>query len=823
MVTRRRFLQGAVALALLGNRLEPLPAFAATRADDGRTDANPASTASDVTGVSKYVDVFIGTGGHGHTYPGASMPFGMVQLSPDTNDSGWDACSGYHEADGSIMGFSHTHLSGTGASDMLDLLVMPAQGEVLLQPGSRGLPNANYHSRFDGAALAGAQLSPDNQAHPGKGYRSRFDHASEQARPGYYRVHLSDHDILAELTATLRAGLHRYTFQKAGDGHLLVDFAHGYHDSATEPCRVSDAQLRLVGNDTLVGGRRVHQWANGRHIYFAMKLSRPFTSATLYSNDAPLPGAKEAKGNNLKAALHIADAHSQPLLVKVGISAVDIEGAMRNLDAEIADWDFDHVRNAAATIWERELSRIHIDTSSERTRRTFYSSLYHTMLAPTLFSDVDGRYRGMDLAVHQLSEGQHNYSTYSLWDTYRALHPLLTLYQPERVPDLVNGLIRMAAESPDGPPVWPLQGVETGCMIGYHSSVVIAEAHAKGFEGIDYAKAWPIYRKRAMDDDYRGLPYYRKLGYIPSDKEGESVSKTLEYAYDDWAVAHLADAVGARADAKKLRERSRNYRHVFDHKLAFVRPRGSDGKWLEPFDPRGMGHSSQWRDFTESNAWEATFLNQHDMYAYMRMFGSEQVFERKLDELFTTSSALPADAPPDIAGMIGQYAHGNEPSHHVAYLYAYSGAHYKTQARVRMLLDTMYPAEPDGIAGNDDCGQMSAWYVLSAMGLYPVDPVSANYVFGSPLLDRVEVDVGHGRTLVVQTHGNGEGRPYIQSVTWNGKPWTRSWISHADLVSGGTLVFEMGATPNKHFGADRADRPPAFGVPATDTSAIDAA
>jgi len=806
MVTRRRFLQGAAALSLLGSRLEPLAAFATPRGD------NAMSPVPAPDGVARYVDVFIGTGGHGHVYPGASLPFGMVQLSPDTNDAGWDACSGYHQGDGSIMGFSHTHLSGTGASDMLDVLLMPAQGPVLLQPGARGLPNQNYHSRHDGAA-AGAGLSADSVAQPGPGYRSRYEH--EQAQPGYYQVRLKDHDILAELTATLRAGLHRYTFHGEGSGHLLVDLAHGFHDDAAVPCKVSDARLKLVGNDTLVGERRVHQWAGGRHIYFAMKLSRPITQATLYVEDAPLPkGTGEAHGTHLKAALHVDNIASAPLLVKVGISGVDVEGALRNLDAEIAGWDFDHVRSAAATSWERELGRIRIDTASEDVRRIFYTSLYHTMLAPTLFSDVDGRYRGMDLAVHQLPQGAHNYSTYSLWDTYRAQHPLLTLYQPERVPDLVNGLVRMAGESPDGPPVWPLQGVETGCMIGYHSAVVVAEAHAKGFTGIDYARAWPLFRKRAMDDDYRGLPFYRKLGYIPSDKEGEAVSKTLEYAYDDWAVAHLADAAGAHADATRLRHRSRNYQHVFDRKLSFVRPRASDGTWLEPFDPRGMGHASTWRDFTESNAWQATFLNQHDLYEYMKLFGGERAFERKLDALFNTSSALPADAPPDIAGMVGQYAHGNEPSHHVAYLYAYTGSHHKTQARVRMLLESMYEAQPDGLAGNEDCGQMSAWYVISALGLYAVDPVSTNYVFGSPLIDRAEIELAAGRKLTVLAPGNGPDSPYIQSVSWNGKPWSRSWISHAELAAGGTLVFQMGSSPNTKFGAAPADRPPSFGTAA---------
>ncbi len=810
MVTRRRFLQGsAAALTLLGTRLAPASPLAAALSAARQRE----SAASSLTGgLARYVDVFIGTGGHGHTFPGATRPFGMVQLSPDTHDQGWDACSGYHQGDGSIMGFSHTHLSGTGASDMLDVLVMPAQGPVRLDPGARGRPEVNYRSQFDGMPPKGVQQPPvDATITPGPGYRSRYDRASEQARPGYYRVHLTDHDIFAELTATARAGLHRYTFHGAGAGHLLVDLAHGFHDG-DEPAKVSDALLRVVGNDTLVGSRHVHQWANGRQMHFAMKLSRPFTHATLYREDAVLGDASEARGDHLKAALHIDDIASAPLLVKVGLSGVDIDGALRNLEVESPGWDFDATRDAALAEWEHELGRIHIDTGSDATRRTFYTALYHTMLAPTLFSDVDGRYRGMDLAVHTLPSGSHNYSTYSLWDTYRALHPLLTLVQPERVPDLVNGLIRMAAESPDGPPVWPLQGVETACMIGYHSASVVAEAIAKGFDDIDVAKAWPLFRKRAMDDDYRGLPYYRKLGYIPSDKDWEAVSKTLEYTYDDWAVAHIADAAGAHDDAKALRERSRNYAHVFDAKLGFVRPRGENGQWLEPFDPRAVGHSSRWRDFTESNAWQATFLNQHDLHHYIGMFGGDAAFERKLDALFTTDSTQVGDTPPDVAGLVGQYAHGNEPSHHVAYLYAYTGAHHKTQARVRMLLQTMYADRPDGLAGNEDCGQMSAWHVLGALGLYAVDPVSTNYVFGSPLLDRAELALAGNRRLVIETIGNSTDTPYIQSVTWNGQPWTRSWISHAELAKGGTLAFTMGRKPNPAFGRDAKDRPPSMQV-----------
>ncbi|HEX7326414.1 MAG TPA: GH92 family glycosyl hydrolase [Rhodanobacteraceae bacterium] len=814
MVTRRRFLQGATALALF-SRIDPRGALAlaspATAAGGTpATDGNPA------TGVSRYVDVFVGTGGHGHTYPGATVPWGMVQLSPDTNNTGWDACSGYHQADGSIMGFSHTHLSGTGGADMLDVLVQPAQGEVLLDAGALGLPDELFYSRYDGV-IHGPRLAADVVAHPGKGYRSRYDKASEHAVPGYYTVRLTDHDITAELTATARAGLHRYTFHRPGAGHLLVDLAHGYQDSPTKPCKVSDAELRVVGNNTLVGRRRVHEWANGRYIFFAMKLSRPFAQAALYSDDKPLAtGTTKVEGKSLKAALHFGDPSQAPLLVKVGISGVDVAGALHNLDAEVPAWDFDGVRKAAAEQWERELSRIRIRSDSDDVLKTFYSGLYHTMVAPTLFSDVDGRYRGMDLKVHRLPKGRHNYSTYSLWDIYRALHPLYTLFQPARIPDIDSNLVLKAAQSPEGPAVWPLQGVETGTMPGYHSIVLIAEAQAKGFKGIDYASAWPAYRARALDSDWRGLGWYRKLGYIPSDEIPEAVSKTLEYAYDDWAMAHFAAGCGHAADARRLHAGSRNYANVFNRKLAFMCPKGSEGQWLiHPFDPREMGHSNRWRDYTESNPWEATFVNQHDLYHYMQMFGGDAAFERKLDELFTTSSALPANAPPDIAGMVGQYSQGNEPSHHVAYLYAYSGSPWKTQSRVRMLLDTMYRPAPDGLAGNEDCGQMSAWYVLSALGLYAVDPVSANWVFGSPLVDHAEVELADGKRLLIEARGNGKGKPYVRSVTWNGKPWQKSWIAHADLAAGGTLVFEMGAEPDKAFGHALADRPPSFGQPAT--------
>jgi predicted alpha-1,2-mannosidase len=734
--------------------------------------------------LTQFVDVFIGTGGHGHTYPGATVPFGMVQLSPDTWNGDWDHCSGYHISDTSIMGFSHTHLSGTGAADLLDVLLMPAVGPVHTEPGTR-----------------------DN---PTLGYRSRFSHANEHGEPGYYSVLLKDYGIKAELTSTARVGMHRYTFPEDPTSHFIVDLEHGMiAPPDRENANVLSSEMRIVGNDTVMGGRRVGEWANGRYIYFAMRFSRPFTAAQIVSGTELLDASiREAKGVSLKSVLSFPTMKDEVIQVKVGLSAVSAEGALRNIEAEIPGWDFDRVRNAAKEAWQRELGKIVIETQRADHKKIFYTALYHSMVAPTLFSDADGQYRGMDLEVHRLPAGVNNYTTYSLWDTYRALHPLYTLVQAERLPDLLNTLIRMAEQSPAGVPIWPLQAVETGCMIGYHSAPVLAEAYVKGISGVDYKKAYSLWRKRAMVDNYRGLIQYRDLGFIPCDQEDEAVSKTLEYAYDDWAVAHLAHAAGADDDYKFLIQRSRNYKNVFDPSVKFMRGRLSDRSWANPFDPRGMGHTRKWHDFTESNSWQATFLNQHDVQEYMTLFGGEQDFVQKLDLLFNQSSELPPDAPPDIAGMVGQYAHGNEPGHHVAYLYSYAGMPYKTQARVRFLLETLHHNAPDGLAGNEDCGQMSAWYVLSALGFYAVDPVSGNYVFGSPLFDRATINLGRGKHLIVDTVGNSPENVYVQSVTWNGKQYEKSWFSHADILQGGTFVFQMGENPNEKFG--ESERPPSF-------------
>jgi len=740
--------------------------------------------------LSARPDLFIGTGGHGHTYPGATLPFGMVQLSPDTDVERWDACSGYHRDDSSIMGFSHTHLSGTGIGDMLDVLVVPARGPVQLTPGSLDNPDAGYRQRF----------------------------SNEHAEPAYYAVTLES-GVRAELTVTERTGWLRYSFPK-GRGHILIDLSHLVLDSSDKQPLIDDASLDLHADGTLTGSRRLFRWAKGRRIHFAMQLSRRPDRVTFYSDgDAKQPaGTRAVKGKRLKAVLHFDNAGAAPIVIRCGISAVDVAGARANLAAEATHWSFDRIRGSAAARWQQALGAITVSGGRPDQRTIMSSALYHAQVAPTLFSDVDGRYVGLDRKVHRVPKGGAAFSTYSLWDTYRALHPLLTIIAPERSKSLVDDLIRQTAQSPYGPLVWPLQGVETGTMIGWHGVVPIAEAQAKGIPA-DYAAAWPAIAKRSFDfsapdqDNSLGRDLYDRLGYVPADKVFESVSRTQEYAYDDWASSHLARAAGATADAERLLKRSYNWRNVLDPSIRFARPRFSDGSWWAPYDPVQLGHMPKpwWRDYTEANGWQATFLNQHDIYGLIAHFGGDAPFESKLDAFFSAPSTLPANAPPDISGLVGQYAHGNEPDQHAPYLYAYVGAPWKTQRMVRRLLTEMYKAAPDGMIGNDDCGQMSAWFVLSALGFYPVDPVSTVYVFGSPLFGRAEVKLGGNRRLVIEAPGNGPDRPYVQEVRWSGKPWTKSWITHRDLIRGGTLTFLMGAEPNRSFGREPADRPPSFG------------
>ncbi len=771
MVSRRMFLGGASAasLACVVRETFGLPAsfhpFVAAPAAAAGLDK------------TKLVKIAIGTGGHGHCYPGATVPFGAVQLSPDTGIKDWDHCSGYHYNDSSILGFSHTHLSGTGCIDMLDVLLMPAADDF----------------KFDPKAAPGSAAC----------YRSRFSHSSEEATPGYYRVSLEDSQVKAELTATERVGVHRYTFPKSDHARFLLDFAHA-GDAGTDAAHpelpptpsIRWSSLTVVGNDTIVGGRCTDVWAKGRQVYFSMQFSKPFESVDVYANGELLPHATgEVKGKSLRCVLKFKTHADEVVHVKTGISGVDTKGAEGNVAAEVPGWDFDGVRAAAHAAWRQQLERVQITSTDQKNLEIFYTGLSHMMVAPTLFDDTDGRYRGMDGEVHQLPHGEHNYSTFSLWDTYRALHPMYTLIFPERVSTLVNCLIRMAEQSPAGVPVWPLQARETGCMVGYHSAPVVAEALAKGFKGIDAKAAYAVFRKRAEMDDYRGLAAYRKLGYVPCDQQDESASKTLDYAYDDWAVAAIAKAAGESADAEMLLKQSRSFVNLYDKQSGFIRPRYADGHWAGPFDPKAINVTRKWRDYTEANGWQTTFCVQHDPQLLVQTVGGKEAFVAKLDGLFSASSEMPPDMPPDVTGLVGQYAHGNEPCHHVAYLYNYAGAPHKAQQRVRSLMETMYNNQPNGMAGNEDCGQMSAWFVISALGLYAVDPVSARYDFGTPLFDRVELTVAGGRKLVIEAKRESAGAIYIHSVVLNGATVRGLAVDHAELSKGGTMVFHLGDKP----------------------------
>jgi predicted alpha-1,2-mannosidase len=766
-ISRRSFLQSTGALC--ASTAFSLPAFAIPQGSDA---ADPL----------RWVDTRIGTGGHGHCFPGASMPFGAVQLSPDTYNTDWDWCSGYHISDESIMGFSHTHLSGTGGGDLLDFLVMAGTGPVKLVPGPR--------------------------SNPEQGYRSRFSHADEVSEPGYYSVLLKDPNVHVELTATERTGLHKYTFPESNDAWLIFDLTHSYLNNSSSA--VYTAELSQPASDTLAGGHVTKAWADGRHCYFSLQLSRQPDKIVFYSDDKPVSAAGKLEGDNLKAVLHFKTHANEAIYIRTGISGVSAEGAARNLRAEQTGWDFDKTRAAAQRAWRQQLSRIQADFATPTQKKIFYTSLYHMSLGPQLFDDADGQYRGMDNQIHQLPAGKHNYTAFSLWDTFRAAHPAYTLIQTDRVPDFANTLIRMAEQSPAGMPVWPLQGCETGTMTGYHSASVISEAIAKGLPGIDTEAAYRVMMRRAMVENYRGLSYYRQLGYIPADREEESVSKTFEYCYNDWAISHVAEKLGHSDAAALLRKRSTNYRNYFNSTSTFMEPKLENGAWARPFDPIEMGHSKQWRDYTESNAWQTTFGVMHDPAGLITLFGGREPFLTKLDSLFTVPSTLPPDAPPDIAGMVGQYAHGNEPSHHIAYLFTYAGAPWKTQARVRSLLDTMYHDDPDGMAGNEDVGQMSAWFILSALGFYAVDPVSGNYVVGSPLVDHAILELGGGKRLTIEVKRSDPSHAYVQSFTLNGKPQQRAWFHHSDIAQGGSIVFELGPNANTSFGAAEELAPPSL-------------
>ncbi|MCK9422894.1 MAG: GH92 family glycosyl hydrolase [Bacteroidales bacterium] len=711
-----------------------------------------------VPNYTDFVNPFIGTGGHGHTFPGACVPFGMVQLSPDTRLDGWDGCSAYHGTDSVIYGFSHTHLSGTGCSDYGDILFMPVTGKVKL---------TDY------------------------GYASSFTKADEKASPGYYQVDLTSFRIRAELTTTARVGFHRYTFPLTDQANIVVDLKH--RD------KVLESGLKVVGNDEIEGYRVSQAWAQKQMIYFVAKFSKPFKSYTLTSEGKELAGLQEMTGTDLKSYFTFSTTQNEKILVKVAISGVSIEGARRNLETEVPGWDYDSVRKEAIRKWNDELGKITIDGGTYDQQVTFYTALYHTMLQPNIYNDVDGQYRGRDLKIHQ-TDGFNYYTVFSLWDTYRAANPLYTLIEPKRTTDFIRTFLRQYDEG-GMLPVWELSGNETGCMIGYHAVSVIADAYLKGIKDFDTLKALEA-MKHSAEQSHLGLSYYQTKGYIPADKEGESVSKTLEYAYDDWCIAQMARAMGKQEDYKNFIRRAQYYKYLFDRSTGFIRAKINE-TWFSPFDPAEVNFN-----YTEANAWQYSFYVPQDIEVLMALMGGRGRFASKLDELFTTDAKTTGREQSDITGMIGQYAHGNEPSHHMAYLYDYAGQPWKTQEIVHRICKDFYKNSPDGLIGNEDCGQMSAWYIFSACGFYPVTPGSGIYAIGTPIFSNVTINLGNGKTFAVRAKYAGEQNFYIESASLNGKPYSRCYISHEDIMNGGELSFTMGPTPNRAWGVGMNAAPP---------------
>ncbi|MCD4736404.1 MAG: GH92 family glycosyl hydrolase, partial [Bacteroidales bacterium] len=681
------------------------------------------SGSNKVTGnVSEYVNPFIGTDGHGHTYPGASMPFGMVQLSPDTRLAGWDGCSGYHYSDSIVYGFSHTHLSGTGVGDYCDILLMPTVGKVNLNNGSE------YRKA---------------------GYASLFSHKNETASPGYYSTFLDDYGIRVELTVTPRTGFHKYIFPENDNSNIIIDLFH--RD------KVIEAEMKILDETKVEGYRTSTSWAREQHVFFAAVFSKPFEKSGVATDDQVISG-REARGENIKGYFSFKTKEEEDVYVKVGISSVSCEGAWKNLQSENPEWDFAEIKLNAENQWDEELSRIEIEGSSDAQKTVFYSALYHAYLVPNLFMDVDGQYRGQDQKIHQ-AENFDYYTVFSLWDTFRAEHPLFTLIQQDRTNDFINTML-VQSEQGGRLPVWELAANETECMIGYHAVPVITDAYIKGIRGYDAEKAFKT-MKHDAELDHFGLKYYKERGYIPAHEESESVSRTLEYAYDDWCIATMAEALGKENEKEIFTERAQFYKNIFDPNSGFMRAK-MNGRWFEPFDPREVNFN-----YTEANSWQYSFFVPHDINTLVDLMGGKENFESKLDQLFTETTETTGRNQSDITGLIGQYAHGNEPSHHMAYLYNYIGKPHKTQDYVRQIIDELYTEKPDGLCGNEDCGQMSAWYVLSAMGFYPVTPGTDTYAIGTPAFDETVIQLENGNSFKIIAEDVRSENRYIQSARLN--------------------------------------------------------
>lgn len=715
--------------------------------------------------LTQYVDPFIGTDAHGHTYPGASMPFGMVQLSPDTRLEGWDGCSGYHYSDEVVFGFSHTHLSGTGVPDYCDILFMPVTGKIQLGNG---------------------------QHNPDEGYASRFSHANETAAPGYYSTYLDDEDVLVELTATRRAGLHKYTYPASDSSHIIIDLSHRDH--------VIGSSIHVINDSVIQGFRRSSSWADDQRICFVARFSRPFSNVMLARNDSLVDGP-EASGTNIKACLSFKTSQDEVIMAKVGLSAVSMEGALKNLDAEIPGWDFDRIRSEARNAWNQELRKIIVEGGTSSDKTIFYTALYHAFLVPNLFMDVDGSYLGRDFQVHQ-ADGYDHHSVFSLWDTFRAEHPLFTIVQQKRTIDFIRTMLSQY-EQGGRLPVWELAANETECMIGYHAVPVIVDAWQKGIRDFDPELAYQAMKHSAMLDHF-GLRSYKEHGYIPAGEESESVSKTLEYAYDDWCIAQMARILNQPDDYRGYIQRAQSYKNLFDPSSGFMRPR-FNGTWITPFNPTEVNFN-----FTEANSWQYSFFVPHDIEGLIELVGGKKKFSQKLDGLFTADQKITGREQADITGLIGQYAHGNEPSHHIAYLYCYAGMPWKTQQRVREIMERMYTSKPDGLCGNEDCGQMSSWYVFGALGFYPVCPGQGIYVLGTPLFEKAVINLDNNKKFIIRAKNISSNNYYIQEARLNNEMITRSFLKHDEIIQGGELVLRMGPEPNKDWGYEIEDIPSSF-------------
>lgn len=707
--------------------------------------------------LTQFVDPRIGTGGHGHVFYGANVPYGFIQLGPTSIPQSWDWVSGYHVSDSTVIGFPHTHLSGTGIGDLHDINVMPVVGEVT-------------YSRGDASSYE-------------TGLWSYSDRSKEVVTPGYYRTHLSRYNVDVELTATKRVGFHKYTFLGNESPAIVFDMVNGgCWDKTTE------AVIRVVNDSTMSGYRYSKGWADDQRVFFRAEFSRKFDNVEFIVNDSVKEGDM-AKGAQLFARVNFAAGNQEPVYMKVALSPTSEEGAQLNMQTELSGWDFEKTIADAKAAWNKELNKVKVYTTDEASKKIFYTSLYHTLFAPSEFCDVNGDYYGADKQMHK-DEGFVNYTTFSLWDTYRAAQPLMTILHPEKMTDIINTMLHIHQQQ-GKLPVWHLMGCETNCMVGNPGVPVVADAILKDIKGFDTELAFKALKESSMLPE-RGMEHRIEYGFIPADKMTEAIAYDMEYAIADWAVAQAAQKLGKQEDYEYFLKRSKSYKNYFDASTGFMRGKMLDGSWRTPFSPYASSHRDD--DYCEGNAWQYTWLVPHDVEGLVECFGSKEAFVNKLDSLFLANGDMGEASSPDISGLIGQYAHGNEPSHHTVYLYTLVGQPWKTADRIKEILHTMYTDQPDGLSGNEDVGQMSAWYILSSFGFYQVEPAGGKFVFGYPNFDKVEIAVPAGK-FVIERENKGQQNNYIQGIVFNGTEYKKPWIEYADIMKGGELKFLMGDEP----------------------------